>query len=311
MSRLARLRSPLRQKRGAITCLKAVLEPCWKSAGNIEAARTGLFIALLAVPASALADPIRTAPQERAVLLKFSCIRPDEKSVFETEESARANCPSDLGEIAGPDCPAVWQCKAPAPKARHSREYRTKEQAQANCPNGLVQGIASPGWYWVCAPVPPGTSAAKDIFQGQSEDIQKEYDQMIEKLYSGQKGAVKLPGENPFTKASDASKKSRQSQPAAAETDDPSRRGKKVGKPPIVCPPNPAGCITVKELGKSSEQLASKFIQACSGVTISFRWQSCGRFCTEHTENMPEGESFINYTNRIYPTPYDVTCKAP
>ncbi len=272
-----------------------------------------LFVTLLVSPPAPMADTVRTAQsRERAVELIPLCFAPNGKSTFGTEDLAKANCQSGFGKMALPGCPTVWQCKAPPPKTNYSQEFRTQEEAKANCANGLVRRVLYPGSYWVCDPIPPGTSAAKDIFQEQAEDAKKEYDQMIDKLYSGQKDAVKLPAENPFKKASDTEKPPLQSQPASAETNDPSRRGKKGGKPPIVCPPNPAGCIMVKELGKSSAELASKFIQSCSGVTISFKWQKCGsRFCTEYSEHMSEGESFINYTSKTYPTTYDVTCEAP
>ncbi|WP_173050045.1 hypothetical protein [Bosea sp. ANAM02] len=289
--------------------MKAVLEPCRKSAAGVEAG-AWLGIAVLAAPAAALAEPLRTA--QSAVELLPLCTRPNKETVFGTEDQAKASCQAGMRKIAMPGCPAVWLCEAAAPKASYSTQYRTREEAQANCSNGVVRGVIYPEWYWYCDPIPPGTSAAKDIFQGQSEDIQKEYDRMIDKLYSGQKDAVKLPAENPFGKGADASKAAPRHMPAAAsEAVDRSKRGRKGGEPPIVCPPNPAGCITVKELGKSSEQLASKFVQSCSGVKISFRWQSCGRVCIEHTEHMSEGESFINYTNRTYPTAYDVTCSVP
>lgn len=258
----------------------------------------GLFLVLMAAPGDLLGQT-----QEQAVELLPLCIRSDGKSIFATEELAKANCLAGFGKYSLPGCSPVWQCKAA--KANHSKEFRTKEEAQANCSNGVVRGIVYPGWYWICDPLPAGTSAAKDIFQGQSGDIQKEYDRMIDKLYSGQKDAVKLPAKNPFKKAGDAQKLP--PAPASAARD-PSKRSERGGKPPIVCPPNPAGCITVKELGKSSEQLASKFLQSCPGVQISFKWQSCGKVCIEHSEHMSEGESFINYTNRTYPTAYDVTC---
>lgn len=163
MSRLARLRSPPRQKRGAITYLKAVLEPCRKSAAGVEAG-AWLGIAVLAAPAAALAEPLRTA--QSAVELLPLCTRPNKETVFGTEDQAKASCQAGMRKIAMPGCPAVWLCEAAAPKASYSTQYRTREEAQANCSNGVVRGVIYPEWYWYCDPIPPGTSAAKDIFQG-------------------------------------------------------------------------------------------------------------------------------------------------
>ena len=283
-----------------------------RSLKSLGALGIGFMAALLAPTQGALADQVRTAQyKESTVELLPLCTRANQETIFGAEDLAKSKCQTGYRKIAVAGCPAVWLCQAPAPKANFSQEYRTKEQARENCSTGLVRMVL-PGSYWVCDPISPGTSAAKDIFKEQSADLQKEYDRMVDKLYSGQKDAVKLPAENPFGKGADGSKTAPRQMPAAAsEAVDRSKRGRKGGEPPIVCPPNPAGCITVKELGKSSEQLASKFVQSCSGVKISFRWQSCGRVCIEHTEHMSEGESFINYTNRTYPTAYDVTCSVP
>jgi hypothetical protein len=126
--------------------------------------------------------------QEQAVEMLPLCIRSDGKSIFATEELAKANCLAGFGKYSLPGCSPVWQCKAA--KANHSKEFRTKEEAQANCSNGVVRGIVYPGWYWICDPLPAGTSAAKDIFQGQSGDCPSSDDlRLLRRLRNGGSGS--------------------------------------------------------------------------------------------------------------------------
>ncbi|MCX8572982.1 hypothetical protein [Aminobacter sp. MET-1] len=205
--------------------------------------------------------------------------------------------------------------------------FATEDEANAKCPVGSRVQKGRPGWCvlaWYCEgagstpssePTPPveaigpATNAARDLFGELPPDQKKEYDEKIENLFSAQSKRESLPAENPFRKASDAAPE--MPPLGSSPTQQPTKKNASSDRPPIVCPPNPSGCIAVEELGPSSLQLASKFIQSCDGVLISFKWKSCGRlYCSENVvTDMPEGESWINYTSKTYPSAYDVSCR--
>ncbi|MDR7221675.1 hypothetical protein [Aminobacter aminovorans] len=195
--------------------------------------------------------------------------------------------------------------------------FATEDEANARCPVGsrtkkALHEVCGLSWYCegskASAPAPqppeeavgPATNAAREIFGHLPPDPKTDYDKQIENLFSAQGKRESLPAENPFKKSS-----------AAFPKQQPMQKNASADRPPVACPPNPSGCVTVKELGPSSKQLASKFVQSCEGILISFKWQSCGRlFCSENVvEDMPEGESWINYTNKTYPSAYDVSCR--